>query len=355
MSDFITELRREVVGAHATHYRRSPRASRMRRWRPALTGAVALAALVVALVIVVRSIPQSEPSGEPRVVKVLRLGGIPVDGVLAAGALWVTDSTRAQVVRIDLRTRRVAARIRLTGNVDEIAAGDGGLWVRTYGMHGDDTRLSRIDPHSNRVVAGFVAAPGSPLAVGGGAIWADRRLVPPEGIERIDAARGTVTRRVAFRDIDGIAVANGVVWAIAHNGTVARIDAASGRIERRWSQLAASDATADSSKAIVADAAGAWVLSTEQAAIFRLEAERVTRKLEIDSSAQPILAATAGGLWIAAGDALRGQHRVVRIDPASGEETASVDVGAARPRALLPVAGGLWVVRGDGTAVLIDT
>ena len=355
MSDLLTELRREVVGAHAQHQRRSARSTRLRAWRPVFAGAAALAVGVVAIVLAVRAVPAPEPSSEPRVVEVVRIGGIPVDGVLAGGALWVADSGRSEVVRIDPGTRKVVARIRLTGNVRTIAAGDGGLWVRTFGMHGDDNRLSRIDPRSNRVVGGIVVAPGDPLAVGGGAIWADRLLRPPEGIEKIDVNSGAVTDRVAFPATDGLAVENGVVWAIAHNGTVARIDAASGRLERRWPVLAASGATASSSEAIVADAAGAWVLSTEENAIFRLEGERVTQKLAIDASAQPILARTRGALWIAAGDEVRGRHRVERIDPVSGKETASVDLGAHRPRALVPVAGGLWVIAGDGTALVIKT
>ena len=90
------------------------------------------------------------------------------------------------------------------------------------------------------------------------------------------------------------------------------------------------------------------MLSNEHDAIFRLEGKRVTRRLEIDTSAQATLTRTRGGLWFAAGDTLRGHHRLVRIDPASGKETASVYLGEHRPQALVPVAGGLWAVCGDG-------
>ena len=356
MSDLLTELRREVVGAHAKHQRRSARSARLRAWRPALAGAAALAVLIVAVAVAVRSVPAPEPSGEPRVVEVLQIGGIPVDGVLAGGALWVSDSARSEVVRIDPDTRRVAARIRLTGNVRDIAAGDGGLWVRTSGNRDmDDGRLSRIDPRSNRVVDVIVTAPGDTLAVGGGAVWVDRRWRAPEGIERIDADTGAVTRRMALRDADGIAVANGDAWTVAQNGTVARIDAASGRIARRWAQLAASPVNSDGSETTTADATGAWILRIGEGAVYRLEGDRITRKLPIDAAAKPILAATRGGLWIAGEDELRGRHRVVRIDPDSGKATATVDLGPHRPQALVPVAGGLWVVGGDGTAVLIKT
>ncbi len=354
MSDFITELRREVVGGHATHRRRTARSTRMRRWRPALAGAAALAALLVVVVLAVRSVEAPEPAGEPRVVEVVRLGGFPIDGVFAGGSLWVISAEPSELLRIDPGTRRVVARIPVDGIVDDIAAGDGALWLRTAGTNDDGTRLSRIDLRSNRVVAGFDAAPGDALVVSGGVLWSDRRSAPI-GVDRIDPGSGAVTGRVGFRHIDRLALAGDVLWAVAQNGTVASIDPASRRILHRWSQLAPSDAMAISSQAIAADPAGAWVLSTEKAAIFRLEGERVMRTLEIDSTAQAILAATADGLWIATGDELRSRFQVARLDPATGRETASVDVGPHRPRALIPVAGGLWVVAADGTAVLIET
>ena len=117
---------------------------------------------LVAVVVAVGSLPAPEPTSEPHVVEVLRIGGIPVDGVLAGGALWVADSERSEVVRIDPDTRRVVARIRVTGNIEDIAAGEDGLWVRAGGRHGLDSRLSRIDPRSNRVVAGVASPAGLP-------------------------------------------------------------------------------------------------------------------------------------------------------------------------------------------------
>ena len=88
MSDFVTELRREVVGAHAAH-RQSAARTRRRRWRPILAGALALAACVAAIVVAYRALPAPEQTAEPHVVKLLHIGGVPNDAVLAAGSLWV--------------------------------------------------------------------------------------------------------------------------------------------------------------------------------------------------------------------------------------------------------------------------
>ena len=56
MSDFVTELRREVVGAHAAHRHSSAR-TRRRRWQPVLAGALALAVAAAAIVLAYRSLP----------------------------------------------------------------------------------------------------------------------------------------------------------------------------------------------------------------------------------------------------------------------------------------------------------
>jgi streptogramin lyase len=354
MSDLLTELRREVVGAHAKHQRRSVRATRARRWRPVLAGAAALAAAVVAIVIAARSLPAPEPSGEPRVVEVLRIGGIPVDGVLADGALWVTDAARDQVVRIDPAARKVVARVQLDDTPDEIAAGDGGLWVRgpIGSGTGPGTALWRIDPATNRVVARTQVRNGYDLAVGAGAVWTTRRLAQVESIDRLDPRRGTPTRRVPLGGANGVAVAGRWAWAVAQDGTIVRIDTRSGRA-RRWPRLARPGAE-DASEALVADGAGVWVLSAGEGRIRRVEGGSVTRVIRVSESTLPIMARAADGLWIVEGDDRRG-YRVARIGVRTGITNATVELGARRPRALVPVKRGLWVISGDGTAVLIKT
>ncbi len=352
MSDFVTELRREVVGAHAAHRHHAARARRRRR-RTSLARVAALAALALGIVVGVRSLHSPEQSAGPRVAKVVQLGGIPIDGVFADGSLWVADSARSQVVRMDPRGGRVIARISVGISPEEIASGPAGLWVRGTGARADVAVLARIDPRTNRVVQRADAGAGTAVAVGANALWVSRRFESVERIDRLDPRSGRITGRTAFPRTDGLAVGGPTLWAVGHGGTVARIDAASGRIERRWPQLAPSDAGADSSDAIVADSRGAWVLSTDESAIFRLEGDRVTRRLPVPGLSQPLLARTPGAFWVASGDEGRGLYLLSRIDPDRGGVTAVVDLGHHRPQGLVPVPGGLWVIGGDGTAVLI--
>jgi DNA-binding beta-propeller fold protein YncE len=65
------------------------------------------------------------------------------------GSVWVTQPTQDVVTRIDPRTNRVVARVRLPRNAEPLALafGPGSLWVA------GPKRLFRIDPGTNRVVA----------------------------------------------------------------------------------------------------------------------------------------------------------------------------------------------------------
>ena len=130
MSDFVTELRREVVGAHAAH-RVSAVRTRRRRRRPILAGAVALAALLVAVVWTLRSLPPPQQTTKPRIVKVVHIGGDPMDGTFAAGSLWVADFGGDQVVRIDPVRRTVIARIPIGNAPENIAADSESVWANT--------------------------------------------------------------------------------------------------------------------------------------------------------------------------------------------------------------------------------
>jgi hypothetical protein len=353
MSDFVTELRREVVGAHAAH-RHSAALTRRRRWRPILAGALALAACVAAIVVAYRSLPAPEQTAEPHVVKVLRIGGVPNDAVLAAGSLWVTDFDGHQVIRIDPVHRKVIARVPLGAAPSNIAAGNGSVWAR--GLAGDVTRIWRIDPATNRVAARFDAQYGGGLAVSPGSVWVPRQDQSGSSLLRLSSATGRPTREISVAGGVGIASTGHQIWTVRGDGTVVRVNARSGRVEHVWPGLTPGLAVdRDTTGAIVADTAGAWILGTQQTTIFRLEGGRVTRTLDIPADTPPLLAHAGSALWVASRDDARGHYQLSRIDPDRGGVTAVVDIGRHPPQALVPVRGGLWVVAGDGTAVLIDT
>jgi DNA-binding beta-propeller fold protein YncE len=361
VSDFIAELRREVLDAHARHGRRGRlhrrvRSAHPRAWSPAAILATAVVATsLAALVIAARFLAGPAPS-RPHVVGVLRIGGTPVDAAFGDGSLWVTDFN-GTVVRIDPGSRRVLARIDVHGQPEAIAVGAGSVWVRGPDASGPaggplGSRLLQIDPGTNRVVARVALGGGSGLAVAADAVWAPRRFTMREGIDRIDAATGARTRPIHLPNVDGVAVGADALWVIQHDGTVARIDPSADRIARRWLQLAPSDAGGMSAP-ILPDAGGAWLLSTTKAAILRVAGGRVVRQIAVDPSVRPLLARALDGLWIASGDNLGLRNRVSRIDPDTGHVTATLDLGDQRPKALVAANDALFVVTAQGNVLLI--
>jgi DNA-binding beta-propeller fold protein YncE len=363
VSDFIAELRREVLDAHVRHRRRGRllrrvRSSHARAWRPAaILGAAVVAASVVALVLAVSFLAGPAPS-RPQVVAVLPIGGTPVDAAFGDGSLWVTDFTGA-IVRVDPGRPRVLERITVRGQPESIAAGAGSVWVRNSeasGPTGDPpgSQLLDIDPSSNRVVGRVPLGWGRGLAVGADAVWAPRRFTMPEGIDRIDPSTGARTDTIPLPNVDGVALGAGALWVIQHDGTVAQIDAATGRIARRWPQLAPSHAGGWSAP-VLPDAGGTWVLSTVKAAILRIAGGRVVRQIPIDPSARPLLTRTDEGLWVASGGNLGRGNRVARIDPDTGDVTATLELGDQRPIALVATDDAICVVTAQGNVLLVQS
>jgi DNA-binding beta-propeller fold protein YncE len=284
---------------------------------------------------------------------VLDVGGSPTDAAVGEGSVWVTDLT-GRVIRIDPFARRVVARIPV-GEPAGIAVGAGAAWVQTPNARDPlATRLVKIDAKRNRVVGSVALGGGSGLAVGADAVWAARRFTMPEGVERIDAASLALTQRIGLANVDQVAEAGRVLWVIEHDGTVVQVEAASGRVVRRWPSLAPSDATGESAKP-VADRDGVWVLSTVNAEILRLAAGRVVLRIPVDRSVRALLASGRDGLWIASGDRLGRDNRLIRIDPDTGKVTATVDIAKHRPLALVTARDTLCVVTADAKVLLVES
>jgi outer membrane protein assembly factor BamB len=363
VTDFLSELRREVVGAHAARRRRSRlgrAASGLRAWlRPrSLVGAAAVTAAVVALVLGIGSLRAPMPSGGPRVLGVVDVGGNPVDGTFHEGSLWIADFRGRALVRVDPRARRAGSRIRLAGEPASVASGGAGLWSRTWRPGGSSrTEVSRIDPAAGRVTTRTTSGLGNAMTVGADAVWVARTEVPPEGIDRLDARTAERTRRVDVPHVYGLAAGGGAVWALGGDGTVVDVDAATGRVRDRWPRIAVSSPLVENENSIVADDEGAWALASGQgvrAMLVRLESGRAPRRLPVDAQALPPVTAAFGSVWIATRPDPRGPYHLERLDPATGTTTGSVAVGAHRPVALIAAGDVLAVAGGDGAVVLVD-
>jgi hypothetical protein len=194
-----------------------------------------------------------------RVVAMVPVGPMGESIAVGAGGVWVVccvDGLKrgpGRLSRIDPATNRVVATIRLPGQPDAVGAGPSGVWVRA--ARGP---IWRIDPANNRVVA-TIRVPGGlgetrgSIAVTGQAVWVsdpandtllqldpgrDRVVVPWEsaggamvvmgevvwtagdgGLVRLGrgGARAVQAPEISGRDVTGLAVGSGSLWAATPN------------------------------------------------------------------------------------------------------------------------------------------
>ena len=136
-------------------------------------------------------------------------------------AVWVIgDPLDHRLWRIDPRTGRLAASIRLPSAPKDVAIGAGGVWVSSQL---DDT-LMRIDPATNSVSATVPVGRGaSGVGVGLGSVWVANTV---DGtVSRIDPRTVEVTETI---DVDGnpvdLSVGDGAVWVATDDAVSAADD-----------------------------------------------------------------------------------------------------------------------------------
>ncbi|MEX0834126.1 MAG: hypothetical protein WD276_09700, partial [Actinomycetota bacterium] len=128
------------------------------------------------------------------------------DVVVGESAVWVLAfdrNDRDLVLRVDPHTNQVVAVIPLTldGYADEIAVGEGSVWVQEVGLTGGGEGdkagdLFRIDPATNQIAA-TVPDVGFSVVVGGGYAWVTDRIGdgPEFALRRVDTSTNTVEGR----------------------------------------------------------------------------------------------------------------------------------------------------------------
>ena len=232
----------------------------------------------------------------------VQLGASPSDAATGFGSLWVTDYPGA-VLRVDPAGRRVQQRIPLGGTASSIAVDRAGVWVMTESdVDGVPAHLIRIDPSDGRITAvvpfeTFDAA----LAADGDAVWVLARHDESPWIKRVDPA---TAEPVAEARTDAgavgvaVAIAGDSIWTLDTHGTISQRESGAGGVIRR---LAGRGDLGSGENGLVADARGAWVVSPAREAILRIEAGRVVRRIPVDPGTGPVLARSAGALWVTTG------------------------------------------------------
>jgi YVTN family beta-propeller protein len=289
--------------------------------RPAVLGAAALvvAALVFTAIAAaflrddapsVAVVPNSVAVVDPqtgRVVQDIQVGKRPGPIAVGARSIWVGNLDDRSVTRIDSSRRTVLRTIGLYPRTPTgLAFGFRTLWV----AHGRLGQVSRIDPQFN------------------------------EASQPIDVA-GT-----AFGSPNGsIAVGPGLVWAVFGDGTLARIEPVSGRVER---------ARAGGNPAgIVVGSGSVWVSNYGDATVTRFNPAAFTEGPLDDPfrvGKGPTGIAGDRAIWVAN----NASDSATRIDPDSGAVVTIDDVGES-PTAVAVGEDAVWVANsGEGTVSRID-
>jgi hypothetical protein len=243
--DFTTRLQLQLREAAEREERRgglSRHAAAARALLLPRPGAMlAAAAVVLVLLIGVWTLTAGEPPPRtpavptgPRVVASVPVASASSGiGVVAFGAVWITDSDRGEIVRVDRRTRRVTARIPVGADV-AIAAGSGSLWAVRNENLSDRTELLRIDPRARRVIARIRLRGPDGGAFNAGFVLAGSRIwaLGLNGAVSVDPATNRVGRAIGvgggFTVSDAL-LRRGELWLTNLSGATIRYDARTGR------------------------------------------------------------------------------------------------------------------------------
>jgi class 3 adenylate cyclase len=154
---------------------------------------------------------------------------------------WVALRDVNQVQRINGRTNEPDTPVRVSEPRD-IAAGAGSIWVTVRSApraatepEGRQTRLVRVDPKRNRIVATIdLGRVGQEVEVAADGVW-----VSGDAVWHVDPATNRVvdTFNVSSRlaaDTGRLAVGAGSLWLVAGDETIIRLDPATGRVRARF-------------------------------------------------------------------------------------------------------------------------
>jgi YVTN family beta-propeller protein len=318
----------------------------------ALAVAVAvLAGAVVAVGIARRPHPPAvpvvrpDPTAPARVAETFRLFGDPVAMAVRADDVWVAGNNPSWVTRWVTPTNpmtRETPTIALPAAPTRLAAAEDAVWVLTPADH----RITRIDPATNQVVAtiGVGRAP-SGLAVGAGAVWVSRRL---EGtVVRIDPTTNQVAATIPLGQAPGaVTVAGGVVWVALPEHGLGRIDPASNRSTVvRVPHCCAGE--------LAAGRGALWVANHRDGTLVRVDAAtgRVAARVPLPKTTDQRphqVAVGEGAVWVTSASPRRGTANLLwRVDPVSNQVTGTLDLGPTSaggiPNSVAAGDGAVWV------------
>ena len=249
--------------------------------------------------------------------------------------------------RIDPKTNKLVATLRLGSDPTGVAVGEDSIWT----IHLDDNRISKVDPRSNDVVA-TSSAPGPQAVVAGArSVW-----VVNEGgatVTQLDQRSAAQIHVVSVPgDTQLVAFGSGAVWVASPlTGIVAQVN------PRSSSMSGSSDVAArrGALKAVAVGEGAVWISSNDivadQYRVLRIDpaSGKVVKRIRLRLGAWGI-GAGGGAVWVAnpLGDT------VSQIEVSTNRVVRTIRVGRD-PIAVAVGEGAVWVTNyKDGTVSRID-
>ena len=281
-------------------------------WRTGLrfryTASICFGALLLLAVPVERPMSALKPSA------VFSMpGGAPDWMVLTGDAVWVSDSPKNSVYRLDPASNRISATITPGQKpCSGITAGAGFIWVPLCG----DRALAAIDERSNQVAARLPFGPADSeggIAFGDGSVW---MLTDKKGVlSRIDPVKRSVVAQVEVpHGSFACAFGDGAVWATStETDQLARVDPKTNRVTHAIK-------VGKGPRFLTAGAGSVWTLNQGDGTISRVD----TRSAKLTASIAAGLAGTGGEIAFGEGAVWATLFKIpiTRIDPATNSVTA---------------------------------
>jgi streptogramin lyase len=321
---------------------------------PATAAAATIAAAISVAAIFLTSDSAERPVAPPEVVAELTVADSLGDNFAAFGSVWMADTTRDELLRLDPESRRVVGRIRVEGEL-ALGAGAGSLWAlqegSTRGGFGLRGPLLRIDPSTNRVTARIPLATqdGQPFA--GYAVLAARDqlwVAGPGGALRIDPRTNEVTQSVAAPDqlvTTHFTLLEGGLWAMTDDGRLFSFDPRTGRpvtnVRVRLSEVGA----------LGSGPAGS-LLATTPGALARVE-PYTGRVLWRTGLGERVDAGTGAGGLIWARSSGHGPDRLSALDPDTGRVLTQVELEDFGGTGIAAIDDELWLSTAGGGVVVL--
>jgi YVTN family beta-propeller protein len=319
----------------------------------ALGGGVLLAAAIAATVLTLRGgssgLANVEPNSlariDPRTNRVkaeIPVGERPAAVLPAYGSLWVANLDDATVTRVDANRGRIVKTISTVAAPTGLAAGAGSLWTV-----GADGILRRIDPrfgavvenvHTFRPASLLVGGPAAgAVAFGDGAVWVvSGGYGAAPRVSRVDPhSNRVVDKLVTGNAPTSVATGMGSTWVVdGFENSVTRLD--SNAVVIASIQLGS---IGEGAGAIAVGAGAVWVTEPLDDTVVRIDPKRNAVATTIRVGHFPTsVAVGAGGVWVTNAH----EGTVSRVDPRRNREVKKIKVGSS-PTGVAVAQGSVWV------------